>query len=276
MSDAADTLVLSRPQTRRRRTRAWSARTLAPVGVAIALIVLWALTIRVADIAPTTFPNPAEVATAMFERADDLFPATWITLQTMVVGFAIAAASGLVIALVIVLFRPVELTIYPLLVGSQVIPKIAIAPVIFIWFGLGSTSRIIVVVVLSFFPIVIAAVAGLRSLDRNAIHLARSVGASRWQLLVHFQLPQALPQIFSGLKLAATRAAGAAIVAEYITPGEGLGRTIFLATSQLRPDIAMAGVAYLAVIGVGFYFLVAAAERLAVPWHVSVRSRSGA
>jgi NitT/TauT family transport system permease protein len=275
VTDTAETLTVSRSlPSRRWRAARRSTKIVAPLGVAVALILLWELVVQLGFVSQDVLPSPVDVAERMVDRADTLLPQTWVTLKEMVIGFAIAAAAGLLLAVAMISSRRLELTLYPLLVGSQVIPKIAIAPVIFIWFGLGFTSRTIVVVVLSFFPIVVAATAGLKAIDRNVLFLARSVGASRTKQLIHFRIPQALPEIFSGLKVAATRAAGAAIIAEYITPGDGLGRTIFLATAELRPDLAMAGVAYLAIIGVGFYFLVATLERIAIPWHISNRGGS--
>jgi NitT/TauT family transport system permease protein len=128
-------------------------------------------------------------------------------------------------------------------------------------------------VLLSFFPVVIATVVGLKSVEPAKLYLARSMGASALQTFVKIRIPQSLPDVFGGLKLAATRAVGAAIVAEFISSGEGLGRAIFLATYDLRPDIALAGIGYLVAVGLVFFFAVAGAERLLIPWHVSVRGR---
>jgi NitT/TauT family transport system permease protein len=194
-----------------------------------------------------------------------------VTIKEIVVGYTIAVVLGLLFAILIVAIRPIEKTVYPILVASQVIPKIALAPLIFIWFGLSDTSRIIIVVMLSFFPVVIAAVVGLKSVEPAKLYLARSMGAGEIQTFVKIRIPQAMPDTFGGLKLAATRAVGAAIVAEFISSGEGLGRAIFLATYDLRPDIALAGIAYLVVVGLVFFFVVAGLEKLLIPWHASVR-----
>ncbi len=246
-------------------------RVALPIVIALGLVGLWELWVRVGDVSPLILPAPHTIAEQMGERFDILLPEAWTTVQVMIEGFLIASIAGLTMAVLIVAFRPVELTLYPLLVGSQVIPKIAIAPIIFIWFGLGTPSRLIVVVLLSFFPVVIASVVGLKSIEGNKLFLAQSVGAGELQTFVRFRIPNALPDIFAGLKLAATRAVGGAIIAEFLTPGPGLGRSIYLATSELRPDVALAGIAYLVILGLAFFFLVAAIERLAIPWHVSVR-----
>ena len=151
------------------------------------------------------------------------------------------------------------------------IPKIAIAPIIFIWFGLGTPSRLIVVVLLSFFPVVIASVAGLKSIEPNKL-LPGALGRRRRAADVRpVPDPERVARDLRRTQAGATRAVGGAIIAEFLTPGPGLGRSIYLATSELRPDVALAGIAYLVVIGLGFFFLVAAIERLVIPWHVSVR-----
>jgi NitT/TauT family transport system permease protein len=272
MSDSTYDVIL--PKATTRRTIRYGRRTLyvvAPALVAVGLITLWEAWVRLGDVAPVILPAPSTVATRMWDQWSVLWPEAWVTIQEIVIGFGLAVVFGFVCAILIVAIRPIELTIYPILVASQVIPKIAIAPLIFIWFGLGDTSRLIIIVMLSFFPIVIATVIGLKSVEPAKLYLARSTGAGTIRTFLKIRIPQALPDMFSGLKLGATRAVGAAIVAEFISSGAGLGRSIFLATYDLRPDIALAGVGYLVIIGLVFFFAVTAAERLLVPWHVSVR-----
>jgi NitT/TauT family transport system permease protein len=275
MSTGAQSIVQA-PQRLVRRSRLTSGpmRIVLPLLIAAAVLLVWEIWTRTGDVNPGILPSPHAIGQQMAERAHILLPEAWTTLKVMVEGYLLAVAAGLGLALLIVAFRPAELTLYPIVVGSQVIPKIAIAPIIFIWFGLGTPSRLIVVVLLAFFPILIASIAGLRSIEPNKIHLARSVGAGRVRTFVRFRIPNALPEIFVGLKLGATRAVSGAILAEFLTPGPGLGRSIYLSTSELRPDVAMAGIAYLVIMGLGFFFIVAGIERLAIPWHVSVRGHA--
>lgn len=267
-----------RPAGPRRRTisgRRLSGATLRlalPLVVLAVLVAAWEIWVQVGDVSPLIVPSPLDVIERMVDMAGDLLPAAGTTVKTMLIGFAIAAATGVVAGVGIVAFRPVDLTLTPVLVASQVIPKIAIAPIIFIWFGLGGTSRLILVVLLAFFPVAIGTISGLKSVSTNTLHLARSLGAGPAATFVRFRFPHALPDIFGGLKLAATRAVGATIIAEFLTPGPGLGRTIFLSTSELHPDIALAGIGYLVLIGVVFFFALSTLERLALPWHASVRA----
>lgn len=274
MSDSAYDVILAPTRTgpsRASRVAGRSMRFLAPAGVAAILLLTWQLWVEFGDVSPIVLPSPSSVATQMWEQWSVLSPEAWVTIQEIVYGFVLAALFGFGCAVLIVAVRPIELTVYPILVASQVIPKIAIAPLIFIWFGLSFTARVIIIVMLAFFPIVIASVIGLKSVNPTTLHLARSTGASAFTTFVKIKIPAAMPDVFGGLKLAATRVVGAAIVAETISAGEGLGRAIFLATYELRPDIALAGIGYLVVIGLVFFFAVALAERLVIPWHVSVR-----
>ena len=274
MSDSAYDVILAPTRTgpsRASRVAGGSVRFLAPAAVAAGLILLWQLWVELGDVSPIVLPSPSTVAVRMWDQWSVLSPEAWVTIQEIVYGFVLAALFGFGCAVLIVAVRPIELTVYPILVASQVIPKIAIAPLIFIWFGLSFTARVIIIVMLAFFPIVIASVIGLKSVNPTTLHLARSTGASAFTTFVKIKIPAAMPDVFGGLKLAATRVVGAAIVAETISAGEGLGRAIFLATYELRPDIALAGIGYLVVIGLVFFFAVALAERLVIPWHVSVR-----
>jgi NitT/TauT family transport system permease protein len=273
MSDTAFGLPSPSARAVRARTgRTLAVRLLAPVALAACVIGLWQLWVAVGNVDPAILPPPSDVFRQIAKAFDQLFPAAWITVQTILTGLGIASGCGLLLALLIAAFRPLELSIYPLLIASQVVPKIAIAPVIFVIVGLNQNARLIIVVLLSFFPIVISSVVGLRSIDPTRIYLARSLGANVFQQFWRFRIPHALPDVFSGLKLGVTRAVGAAIIAEFISTGTGLGRSILLATFQQRPDIALAGVAYMVVIGVFFFFALGWLERIAIPWHASVRN----
>ena len=271
MSDTAIEIGSARPPRAAGRGRARAIHVSAPLLVACGLLGLWELWARVGNVSPLLLPKPSAVFSQMVGRIDILAPEAWTTLHEVLVGFGIAASAGLFLAVAIAAFRPVELTIYPILVATQVIPKIAIAPVILILFGLGNTSRIIIIVSLAFFPVVISTVVGLKSVEETKIHLARSLGAGKFQIFLKLRIPQSLPDAFGGLKLAATRAVGAAVISEFITPGPGLGRVILISSSELRPDISMACIGYLVVIGIAFFFTMTCIERLVMPWHVTFR-----
>ena len=271
MSDTALDVGLSQPSRTPGRGTSRVVRLVAPLLVALGLIVLWEIYVKLGHVSHFLMPTPTAVFGNVFSEAHLILPGSWITVKEILEGYVIAAVGGVVLAIAIVAFRPVELTIYPILVGSQVIPKLALAPVILILFGEGHTSRIIIIVSLAFFPVVISTVVGLKSVEQVKFQLADSIGANPVQKFVKFRIPQSTPDMFGGLKLAATRAVGGAIVAEFITPGNGLGRLIQLTASELRPDISMACIVYLVLFGVILFFVVSAAERIVTPWHVSNR-----
>jgi NitT/TauT family transport system permease protein len=272
MSQATVELELPVVYVPRGRGRERTIRIVGPLVVAAALIGVWELWVRAENVSPLLLPEPWVVFKNMVTQRHLIFPEIWTTVKETLVGFTFASAAGILLAVLIVSFRPLELVLYPILVGSQVVPKIALAPVILLLFGLGNTSRIIIIVSLAFFPVVISTVVGLKSVEPAKINLARSLGAGKVRIFRSIKVPQALPDTFGGLKLAATRAVGAAIIAEFITPGNrGLGRLILTTTTELRPDISLACIAYLIAIGVLLFFVVSRIERLTLPWHPSVR-----
>jgi NitT/TauT family transport system permease protein len=274
MSDTAIEVGLQQAPAAARRGRNRVLRVAAPILVAIGLICLWEIYVKVGHVSHFLVPTPTAVFGDMIHQQHLLLPLAWITVKEMLEGFVIAMVGGVLVGLLIVAFRPAELTVYPILVGSQVIPKIAIAPVILLLFGLGHTSRIIIIVSLAFFPVVISTVVGLKSLEVTKIYLARSLGAGKIEIFRKFRFPQALPDIFAGLKLGATRAVGAALIAEFMTPGPGLGRIILLGASELHPELALACVGYMVVIGLTLFFIVTKAEQLTTPWHQTTRDAS--
>jgi NitT/TauT family transport system permease protein len=165
-----------------------------------------------------------------------------------------------------------ESTLYPLIVFLQIVPKIAIAPLFIIWFGFGFTPKVLLVFLLSFFPIVVSSIAGFKSLDPDVMDLARSTGAGEWLMFRKIRLPQALPGIFTGLKVGAALAATAAVVAEFVASNRGLGYLLLEYNGNLETAMVFAVVLVLSAIGLLVYYAVELLEKLAIPWHVSHRA----
>jgi NitT/TauT family transport system permease protein len=243
-----------------------------PVGAVVAAAILWDLAIRVFEIKPFILPPPLAVLQALSRDFASLMDNGSVTLQEVLAGFALGVVVGLPIALAIVSWPLAEKTIYPLLVGSQVVPKIAIAPLFVIWFGFGIAPKIIVAFLIAFFPIVIAAVVGLRSVGIETLYLARSMGASPVQVFFKIRLPHAMPSIFGGLKVAVTFAVTGAVVGEFIGTDRGLGRVIIVANGNLDTAELFAAVAILGIMGLLLFLVVDIIERFVVRWHVSQRS----
>jgi NitT/TauT family transport system permease protein len=246
-------------------SRVWSNAVLPTLGVIVA-IALWWLACVVFHIDPFYVPSPAEVVETFLKTPRYLVDESWVTIQRVLIGFAIAVAAGLVIAVVLAASRTVERMAMPVLAAVNAIPKVALAPLLLVWMGFGDAPKIVMVVLVSFFPVIVSTMAGLTSTPADLRELARSLKASWWQTFVKVRLTWALPQVFVGLKVATPLAIIGAVIGEVVNPDHGLGSVI--AGSSASSDTALAFVALvlLAVIGVVLFYLVAGVERLLVPW----------
>ena len=250
-------------------------RSLAPPHALLALIgiiLLWQLATLVFRIPAYLLPSPWAVALNIQKHAGLLLSSALITGGEVVLGFALSVLIGVPLSILITYSRVLDRALYPLIVGSQTIPKVAIAPLLLAWFGFGLTPKIVIVVLVTFFPIVINSVVGLRSGPAQMIHLARSMGATNAQIFWRFRLPQALPSMFAGMKLATVLAVIGAIVAEFVGADSGLGYLIMIAGSNFDLGLQFAAIVVLSAMGMAFFWVLGIAERMALPWHVSMRS----
>ena len=256
---------------------AWWRRTLMsawarPVLLVVLLIALWQVAIWLFRIPPYLIPAPGKVVGQLVEQWPTLLrqavPTTWATLG----GFALSIAFGIPMALVIAYSRTVESYVYPLLVFSQSVPKIAIAPLFVVWFGFGLIPKVISAFMLGFFPVVVSTVMGFKSVDADMIDLARSMKASRLATFMRISLPQALPSIFAGLKVSVTLAVVGAVVGEFVGSNSGLGYLLQIANGTFDLPLMFAALTVLSGIGVLLFVAVDAVERWTIPWHVSHRN----
>jgi NitT/TauT family transport system permease protein len=239
--------------------------------VAAAIIAVWEIGVRVGKVPAYLLPPPSAVAERLIRDYRSIALHTWTTAAEVLIGFALSIVVSIPLAALLAQFRPVERALYPVLVASQTIPKVAIAPLIVVWFGFGLTPKILIAFLICFFPIVIDALIGFRSTPREVIWLARSMGASRWKIFVHFQVPAALPNIFAGVKVASTLAVVGAVVGEFVAADRGLGYQLIVANGTLDVGLAFAVLVMLSVMGILLFAVVDLAERWALPWHVSQR-----
>lgn len=216
-------------------------------------------------------PAPTHIAAAIVTDWRYLAVHTLITLWEIVLGFALAVAVGIPLAMAIVYSPVIERSLYPLLVASQAVPKIAVAPLLIFWAGLGLLPKVLVAFAISFFPIVIDTVVGLRAVEPEMLHLARSMGAGERKIFMKIRFPGALPNVFAGLKVAVTLAVVGAIVGEFIQADRGLGYALQQATSVLNTRLAFATIFILAVVGIVLFALVEAVERRLTPWSAARR-----
>ena len=245
--------------------RRW-LRWLAPAATFVALIVLWELATRAFGWEPWLVPPPGDVGQALWDYRELLPRHTWVTLRESLAGFLLAIVVGIPLGGLIAFSRVLELTIYPLLLGLNAVPKIAIAPILILWMGFGPGPKILVSFLLCVFPIVIATATGLQQTPAELVELARSLCASRWQTFRRFRFPSALPEIFIGLKVAISLAVIGAVIGEFVGSSEGLGWVIVNSGANVNTALAFAAMAILAAVSVVLFYGIALAERLLVPW----------
>lgn len=234
---------------------------------ALVLLALWEWFVRAFGVDPVFLPAPSRVAKAGFDSAGLLVVAARQTMLEAVLGLALAFAAGVLLGLAIDLSPVVRRTLYPLLVVSQTIPMIALAPLLVLWFGFGITPKLLVVALVCFFPIAVAVADGLGSAEPEMIRLVQSMGAGRRQLYLKVRVPQSLPYVFSGLKIAVTYGVIGAIFGEYVGGYEGLGILMQTAKNSFQTDVVFAAIFVTAVLSIGLFLMVSVAERLLLPWH---------
>ena len=191
----------------------------------------------------------------------------------MLLGYGLAVLIAVPLAIAITASQRFDKFVMPTLLFFQVVPKVAIAPLFLVWFGVGALPKVLVAFLISFFPIVIDAAVGLRSMSTEMNDLARSMGATRMQLFTQFRLPTSLPYLFSGLKVAATLAVAGAVVGEFVGADKGLGYLLLVTNSNLETALMFATIVALTIIGLFFFYAVELLEALLIPWHVTHRVR---
>jgi NitT/TauT family transport system permease protein len=248
-----------------------SSSFLYPLVATAILFAVWEIVTRYGSISSLLLPAPSRILETTVNNFWTIAYMGVVTVYEFVLGFVLAVVVGLPLGALVVYARPVELAIYPLLVAFQTIPKAAIAPILIVWLGTGVTSKILIAFAISFFPIVVDTIIGLRSSQPETIYLARSMGATPFQVFRYVRFPNALPAIFGGLKVASTLAVVGAIVGEFVSSDKGLGYLVLVANGDLNTRLVFACVLVLTVLGLVFFFVIEALERIFVRWHVSAR-----
>jgi putative hydroxymethylpyrimidine transport system permease protein len=245
---------------------------LLPLAVILLLLGAWELAARwnlisnALHIEDFLVPAPSEIAKSLWEDRSLLSSNGWVTLKEVLLGFAIAAFAGIGFALLIHLSELARRAVYPLLIASQTIPIVILAPILVVWFGFGLTPKLVIVALICFFPITVNTLDGLRSVDPELTKMMRSLGAGRLQRLWRAELPTALPYAFSGAKVAITVSVIGAVFAEYVGSSEGLGHLINQAQAQLLTARSFAAVVVLSAIAILLFGLVSLIERWVVTW----------
>ena len=247
-----------------------------PIGISVGLLVLWEVAVRALRIRSIILPPPSEIIETIISRWDLLLAHLWPSLYLTVLGFVLSVIGGVLVAILITYSSIMRKGIYPVIVVSQVIPKVSIAPLFIVWFGTGTMSSLLLAFLVAFFPMTINAAMGFQAIDEDIHRMARTFMGSRWQSFWKIRMPNALPYIFGGMKISITLAIIGVIVSEFVASQQGIGYIIKLAGGLLDTPLMMAAIAVLSITGLALYGIIAAAERRAVYWQSPVDVGTGA
>jgi NitT/TauT family transport system permease protein len=252
------------------------ANWMVPIVAIAVVLVVWATIVKAFEIPDYLLPAPQAVAARLIKEWPTLWKHGIYTLLSVLTGFASAIVIGVPLAFGIVLSRSIERVTMPFLVMSQTIPKVAIAPILVVWLGFGILPKIAIVFLISFFPIVVSTVVGLKSVETDMIDLVRSMGAHTGKIMLRVRGPSALPQMFAGFKIAVCLAVVGAIVGEFVGSDRGLGFLLLTSTGTLDGSLVWSALFVLIAMGIALFAIVSKIERLTIPWHVSVRAEDAA
>ena len=243
------------------------------VGLAVFLMVLWEVLSARGIVKAYVAPAPSEVLEAIFSNLPTFWDNTSVTIKEVIFGYAVGVGVGVPLGIAITYSRRLEKALYPLVVASQTIPVIALAPILVTWFGFTIWPRLIIVALITFFPLTVGTVDGLRSVDPEMVRFLRSLGASERQMFFKVRMPSALPHIFTGIKVSITYAVIAAVIGEWVGGELGLGALMLRAQHMYYMDVVFGTVLVMVVLGFAALQLALLAERVAIPWHVAQSKR---
>ncbi|TWS95688.1 ABC transporter permease [Reyranella sp. CPCC 100927] len=244
---------------------------LYPVATLVALVAIWYGAVKIFHVPAYLLPLPGDVIERIREDFWFLLHHSWITTGITLGGFLLSILIGVPLAIVLVASKTLERAVMPWLILSQTFPKVALAPLVVVWFGLGLGPKLAVTFLVAFFPVLVSTIVGLRSMEREMIELASAVRASTLQTFWHFRLPLALPNIFAGMKVSVAFSVVGAVIAEWVGANAGLGYLLLQANANLDTGLLFAVLVALMIIGVVLYYAVELIERLVIPWHSTIR-----
>ena len=246
--------------------RFWRAYGLAFL-FSLILLGIWEFAVWAFHVPTYLLPSPSQIVIALKDDwSSILAPAAWVTLREVLIGFVIAVVAGVGLAVVLHLFATLRRAVYPILIASQTIPIIVLAPVLVILLGFGIFPKLVIVALICFFPIVVNGLDGLRLVDDDFRHMMRTLDANRWAIFRRVELPGALPSFFSGMRIAATFASIGAVFGEWSGASAGLGYVMLQATPNLQTARIFAAIVVLTLIAMALFGLVSLLERIFVPW----------
>ncbi|MDN3681002.1 ABC transporter permease [Vibrio tapetis subsp. quintayensis] len=243
------------------------SRPLIRMVISAAVIIgIWQAIVDIFAMPSFILPAPLDVFTKLIQRQDVLLKHTWVTAQEILLGLLLGLSMGLFFALQMLLFKPVKRWLLPLLIASQAIPVFALAPVLMLWLGYGIASKVVMAAIIIFFPVTTCCYDGLRNTPSGYLDLAKTMGASRWQLLRHVQLPASLPTLASGIRVAVVIAPIGAVAGEWVGSSEGLGYLMLHSNARMMIDEMFAALFILSALSVALYFITDKILKVLVPW----------
>lgn len=246
---------------------------LAPLLVLVAVTAVWEGGVRVFDIKPYILPAPSAIVHRLLTDWGILIPNLAVTVSEILLGFALASVVAISLGILLASSGVFRRSVFPLVIASQTVPVIAIAPVLVIWFGYDIIPRVLVTALIAFFPLTVNTVTGFRAVDPELVRFFRSLNASRLQIFRKLTLPSALPYIFAGLKVAATLSVIGATVGEWVGADRGLGQQIVTDTAQLQTTRVFSAILLLSLSGIALFLSVACVEWISLPWRHSTQAR---
>lgn len=246
----------------------WILQKLSPWLAALAALAIWHLAVVLFKIEQFVLPSPVETFIALYQFRGPLMSNALFTLYTTLVGFGISVFIGMLLGIAIGEFRIVYNALYPLLIAFNSVPKVAIVPILVLWFGIGSIPAIITAFVLSFFPIVVNVATGLATVEPELLDILRSLGATRTDMLIKIGIPRSLPYFFASLKVAITLSFVGAVIAEIVAGDKGVGHVMLVAGATFNVPLVFAGLIVVGIMGTGMYVLFALVEQRLTGWSV--------
>ncbi|HEU5018292.1 MAG TPA: ABC transporter permease [Pseudolabrys sp.] len=237
-----------------------------PWAVTIGIFLVWEFGCRAFDVPPFVLPRPSLVFQTMYQYRVQIADHSLHTLYTTIIGFVLAVAGGLLIGLAVGASRTVYAGLYPVLIGFNSIPKVALVPVIVIWFGIGAVPAVITACSIAFFPIAVNTATGLATIEPEMRDVLRSLGANRWEILTKIGIPRSAPYLFASLKIAITLSFIGSVISETIASNKGIGYLMLSASSRFEVPLVFAGLIVVGAMGIGMYAICALFERRMTRW----------
>ena len=236
------------------------------------LVFLWEIGVKVFKVPEFLLPPPSTIFATLLDTYPLIMPHVWVTVSEALVGLVLATIISVSMAFGIVYYKILERTLYPYAVITKVVPIISIAPLLTVWFGNGFLPKVLTAILVSFFPILVNTITGLRSADANMIRLMNSLFAPKLMIFTKIRFKYSLPYIFAGLRIASTLSVIGAIVGEFVGADRGIGFFLIMSMSELEVARVFMGVFFCTIIGLTLFFAVVVLEKYMIPWHISTQT----